>query len=361
MSYKFKYGNKEIHVPKTTESLLYKYDLGPNVNLNNLTQEGYYHQPSNANTSTSYNYPIAEAGLLMVINRCYIYQTYQTYNNSGFYYRSCSNEAWSFWKKITSVDMLTWDNLLSKPSLFSPSNHNHAYATWLGKQYASGEEWLGFYNATGGSRKGWIGHDNSNILKITNEVGAGEINLTATYGAKLMFEGDTGNYGGYFLPSPTNRITLGSVTYRWFCTYQYLSSINTSDEREKHDICEIGNQIAETRSIKKKNIYELLFHELIAKNYKMNEEIEDKIHIGFIAQDISKSLNNLGLDENDFGFINHEFLLDKETNEKRDFYGLRYEEFIALNTHMIQKLYRVVEQQQEQIDELKEQMKIIGR
>ena len=36
MSYKFKYGNQEIAVPKKSESLCYQYDLGDNVNLNNI-------------------------------------------------------------------------------------------------------------------------------------------------------------------------------------------------------------------------------------------------------------------------------------------------------------------------------------
>ena len=75
MSYKFKYGNTEIEVPKKSESLCYQYDLGNNVNLNSLTMEGYYHQAINANASTALNYPIAEAGLLTVIKRGYIYQT----------------------------------------------------------------------------------------------------------------------------------------------------------------------------------------------------------------------------------------------------------------------------------------------
>ena len=57
MSYKIKYGNQEIEVPKKSESLCYQYDLGDNVNLNNIVKEGYYHQLSNANTSSTLNYP----------------------------------------------------------------------------------------------------------------------------------------------------------------------------------------------------------------------------------------------------------------------------------------------------------------
>ena len=34
--------------------------------------------------------------------------------------------------------------------------------------------------------------------------------------------------------------------------------------------------------------------------------------------------------------------IDSESNEEK--YALRYEEFIALNTHMIQKLYKRIEE-----------------
>ena len=37
---------------------------------------------------------------------------------------------------------------------------------WLGKQYFSGGEYIGWYNKAGGTRKGWIGHDRQTILII---------------------------------------------------------------------------------------------------------------------------------------------------------------------------------------------------
>ena len=47
-----------------------------------------------------------------------------------------------------------------------------------------------------------------------------------------------------------------------------------------------------------------------------------------------------GLTTKDFaGFIRYN---DPKTNEEK--YALRYEEFIALNTHMIQKLYKRIEE-----------------
>jgi hypothetical protein len=44
------------------------------------------------------------------------------------------------------------------------------------------------------------------------------------------------------------------------------------------------------------------------------------------------------MNETDIGFLHHTVWLDEKTQETKDMYGLRYEEFIALNTYMIQKL-----------------------
>ena len=69
-----------------------------------------------------------------------------------------------------------------------------------------------------------------------------------------------------------------------------------------------------------------------------NDDIVEnsKVHIGFIAQDIAKTLSSLNLNENETGLIDYACWTDENGNQK-DEYGLCYSEFIALNTHMIQK------------------------
>lgn len=57
-------------------------------------------------------------------------------------------------------------------------------------------------------------------------------------------------------------------------------------------------------------------------------------------------LNSNNLTTKDFaGFIKYN---DVETNEEK--YTLRYEEFIALNTYMIQKLYKSFKELEKRID-----------
>lgn len=290
MPYKFKYGNKEITIPKNTEFTSHAHSWSA------ITGKPSTFTPSSHNQD--------------------------------------------------------WGTITGKPGSFNPANHSHAYATWLGAQYASGGDWMGWYSGYGGSRRGYIQHDGG-LFKIVNETGVGETRIySANYGSSVGFEGTSGNYAGYFLPIPTNKVTLGSTTYRWYCLYQYLSSVNTSDEREKHDIHSMSKQITRSST----NIYEEIFNGLIPKTFYMNDESQNRLHMGFVAQDIVKSFARLNLDEKDFGFIEHEYWIDKETNEEKDSYGLRYEELIALNTHMIQKLYQKVNQQQEQINSLENEI-----
>lgn len=170
----------------------------------------------------------------------------------------------------------------------------------------------------------------SNLLKL----------LTNSFGVELIQSTEEA-YDGFFRPTVANRVTLGTTSNRWYRLYQYISSIDTSDEREKHDIVPIKDF--------KDNVLETLFNRLIPKTYYMNDEVEKQFHIGFVAQDIAKVLKELDIDEKEIGLLSHEYYVDEKTGEQKDVYGLGYSEFIALNTHMIQK-------QQKEIDELKKQV-----
>ena len=368
MSYKFKYGNTEIEVPKKSESLCYQYDLGNNVNLNSLTMEGYYHQALNANASTTLNYPIAEAGLLTVIKRGYIYQTYHTYCNSGFWYRSQYNGSWYPWKKSADTNLLTWNNMSGKPTSYTPTNHNHAYATWLGAQYASGGDWLGFYSAYGGSRRGYLQHTASSFY-ILSETGniilspktdvlcnanliLGNVNFISgrtTSGASvgMLVRGDDNNvYVGYY--------NNGTIIRGSFCKLGSSSGATiTSDRNLKKNITPL-------------NDYELFFSKLKPVSFVYDITHHKRTHLGFISQDVEKALKESSLNNEKFSGlcidkISNCQIYDEDSDEIillnkgiKEIYSLRYEEFIALNTHMIQKQQTEIDSLKKEIQELKE-------
>ena len=79
------------------------------------------------------------------------------------------------------------------------------------------------------------------------------------------------------------------------------------------------------------------------KNFK-DTDTHDRTHYGFIAQQIEESLKNHGMNAEDAGFL---CIDNRDTpngaGEYKE-YSLRYSEFISLNTYMIQKLYKRIEE-----------------
>ena len=116
----------------------------------------------------------------------------------------------------------------------------------------------------------------------------------------------------------------------------------TSDERLKN-------------SFENLDKYENFFEKLNPIAFKYNDGDSGRYHIGFGAQSVERALSESGLDNTYFGGILRYPISDKseEYHGYDEEYGLIYNEFIALNTHMIQKLQKTIEEQQKEIDALK--------
>lgn len=146
----------------------------------------------------------------------------------------------------------------------------------------------------------------------------------------------------------------GEVELRWNNIYLKNSPNVSSDAKLKHDIKTISDK------------YEKLFYLIEPRTFIFNGE--DTVHIGTVAQSIETAMNTVGLSNKELNALckskktktvtdeNGKSItvpdLDKDGNEQYS-YGVRYEEFIMLNTHMLQKLYKKVDEQQKEIDELK--------
>ena len=116
----------------------------------------------------------------------------------------------------------------------------------------------------------------------------------------------------------------------------------TSDERLKNSFEDL-------------NKYENFFEKLKPVAFKYNDGDSGRYHIGFGAQSVERALSESGLDNTYFGGILRYPISDKseEYHGYDEEYGLIYNEFIALNTHMIQKLQKTIKEQQKEIDALK--------
>ena len=98
--------------------------------------------------------------------------------------------------------------------------------------------------------------------------------------------------------------------------------------------------------------YDSAYDELLPCAYKYDYGTSNRYHTGFIAQDVKKAIENNGLNTIDLAaYVEY---VDDE-NRKYGQCGLRYEEFIALNTWQIQKLKKRVSTLEEQITALTEQ------
>lgn len=272
-------------------------------------------------------------------------QTAFPYNADGSeYHRYYNKGSWSSWKRITNANEFS--------SVFFPIG-----------TYRFNKEWIGFYSSyadakTNENRKGWMGHDSGDILKIYNEVENGHIFLSVKSGGGLQIrENSDSNYDIYITPTRDNQTALGTSSLRWKQIYCGNTSISTSDEREKHNIVAISN-LPSNYGEDGKNVLETLFDRLVPKMYCLNDDNEEensKMRIGYVAQDIAKALSDIGIEESEIGILKHDVWTEK-TGEVKDRYGLSYNDFIALNTHMIQKANAKIEHQQNEINELKSQV-----
>ena len=153
-----------------------------------------------------------------------------------------------------------------------------------------------------------------------------------------------------YVPSASNSgiVNLGSSGRKWNQLYAASGTISTSDRNVKTDI----KNMSDTQ--------EQLFNELKPVIYKFIDGTSNRTHYGFISQDIEESLDALGLDGSDFAGFCKDIQVDEDGVEILDEngkniydYSLRYSEFIALNTHMIQKLQAEIAELKTTIEELK--------
>lgn len=129
---------------------------------------------------------------------------------------------------------------------------------------------------------------------------------------------------GSFFPAETSNSNttgylLGDDDHIWNSLRLHNSPQITSDIREKNNIRILSPE------------YDVFFDNLIPSSFKYNNSDSGRTHIGYIAQDVEKALLKAGLTTKEFAGL-------CIGNDEKQTYGLRYEEFTALNTYEIQKI-----------------------
>lgn len=195
--------------------------------------------------------------------------------------------------------------------------------------------------------------NNANYLLLSGPY----VRIDSNTGAVLLSSSDIPS----FRPQADYKgaIDLGSSDYHWKQIFCNSGSISLSDREKKDNIKEIPEK------------YEELFFKVVPTIFKFKNEngVEhDRVHIGAISQQVEESMQEIGMTAEELSF----FCKDKKTEtiigengeeitkEVDGYnYGLRYQEWIMLNTHMLQKAYKKIEEQQKEIDELKQSVSFL--
>jgi hypothetical protein len=144
---------------------------------------------------------------------------------------------------------------------------------------------------------------------------------------------------GNLIPSSSS-VYCGTTVNPFAGGYSSGGWKTTSDRRKKKDF----------RKLLEDDRFERFFVLLQPMEYRLIEN-DEKMHMGFVAQDVEQAMTDCGISENEFYGLEHAVFSEKdfESNEEwekfleqnggeNDMYTLCYQEFIALNTVMIQKL-----------------------
>lgn len=257
----------------------------------------------------------------------YTYQNYAAILYVKYKFTNVSGELTALSEAIQVDFFITYDGILAgndpkyEKKTFTIAA-NTTSGTFITKMYG----WT-----AGGTTTLRPSHDSSKLICWT-ESGTYRTSLTRT---EISIDNtNTVLYSlGSFYPTSTSCL-LGVTAQPWGSVASETPVIVTSDRKAKNTLSEVAS------------IYTEFFDLLKPVTYKYNKGTSDRLHTGFIAQDIEQALYEVNLTTKDFAGICIE----------NDSYALRYEEFIPLNTWQIQKLKPRMTEAEERIYKLEQEL-----
>jgi len=162
--------------------------------------------------------------------------------------------------------------------------------------------------------------------------GRGSDGERTTYGA-MMYGSNGPGWEPYIIVTNAGARMTGSGASIWVGR-----GVNATDEISIRSDARVKNTISYNL-----DKYDDFFLSLRPTRFKYNDGASGRMHLGFIAQDVEQAMLDAGLTAGDLAALVKNPVQEVMEDGITDFrYGLRYGEFIALNTHMIQKLYRMM-------------------
>ena len=232
--------------------------------------------------------------------------------NGDWYFGECNTASYLNCKLITS------------------GNNLYYYGCLNGKWYVN--DTLYFNDATAG----YLGYTTQNSSKYPYLSGTWYASTIqhGSYGSyRISIDGDqvTWYYGSTFL-GELESYSSGYVDVQGTWKTNGNNWISSSDRRIKKDIEDFDDS------------YEVLFNNLKPRHYRYVEGNKGRVHSGFIAQEVSDAVTISGKTIDEIAYV-----CAFENKEGDVYYGLRYEELIALNTWQIQKLKERIRQLEERL------------
>ena len=234
-------------------------------------------------------------------------------------------------------------------TLFASASHSHSYlplsgGTLTGALTMSNNKYIMGKNKSGKSLV-LIGVNSSNNVHIGSTDLSHNTYIHGGDGSTVY----TINFNAArFGPGADNKVTLGYSAHRWKQLIAGTTAISTSDKNLKENIEPLSDKYVD------------MLLRLTPVSFRFKDGDSGRTHVGFISQDVEQIMSELGLSALDFagfckdqkmdeilddnGDLKEEIPYVDENGEPVYIYSLRYEEFIAINTCMIQKLYKRVEE-----------------
>lgn len=154
-------------------------------------------------------------------------------------------------------------------------------------------------------------HEHTNYASSKHTHTQSSLNLTGTLDTHAI------------APVTDAKYACGLSNNRWSNVYCKNSTINTSDRNEKIDIKPI------------EDVYIQLFDLLEPVQYMWKDG--DRVHTGFISQDLETAMKKVGLTDIEFGGFCKD-LMENEEGDQQYRYGVRYSEFIGILSAKIKQL-----------------------
>ena len=199
--------------------------------------------------------------------------------------------------------------------LYSSANGMHWYAdatTALNAAGGTSANWIRFRDESGGTVRGYVGANSSNLTGFLDHNGSWRFYITSTYCATV----------NNFIPNADNTYDCGLSNARWDDIYATNGTIQTSDRNEKENIVATDLGLA-------------FVNKLSPKSFKRKGK--NRTHYGFIAQDIEQIIADLGKTTTQFAPLIKSDISEEKDGSKYS-YGLRYDELLAPIVKAIQEL-----------------------